>query len=162
MQLWFLGWEDPLEEEMATHSSILAWKIPWTQESKNKWLQLLYRHLRQKKKKKKKKVNKENGREKKMIIFDSKLIWDWNTTLIPKDFLICGLSWNELHLSMLVLSTCWIIINSLLWTLLPTSTGLQRKQGNSRKISTSASLSILKPLTVWITKNCGKFLKRWE
>ena len=28
----FLGWEDPLEEEMATHSSILAWKIPWTDE----------------------------------------------------------------------------------------------------------------------------------
>ena len=28
----FLGWEDPLEEEMATHSSILAWIIPWTEE----------------------------------------------------------------------------------------------------------------------------------
>ena len=28
----FLGWEDPLEEEMATHSSILAWEIPWTEE----------------------------------------------------------------------------------------------------------------------------------
>ena len=27
-----LGWEDPLEEEMATHSSIHAWKIPWTEE----------------------------------------------------------------------------------------------------------------------------------
>ena len=27
-----LGGEDPLEEEMATHSSILAWKIPWTEE----------------------------------------------------------------------------------------------------------------------------------
>jgi len=27
-----LGWEDPLEREMATHSSILAWKIPWTKE----------------------------------------------------------------------------------------------------------------------------------
>ena len=27
-----LGWEDPLEEEMATHSTILAWKIPWTEE----------------------------------------------------------------------------------------------------------------------------------
>ena len=27
-----MGWEDPLEEEMATHSSILAWKIPWTKE----------------------------------------------------------------------------------------------------------------------------------
>ena len=26
------GWEDPLEEEMATHSSILAWKIPWAEE----------------------------------------------------------------------------------------------------------------------------------
>ena len=27
-----LGWEDPLEESMATHSSILAWRIPWTEE----------------------------------------------------------------------------------------------------------------------------------
>ena len=27
----FLGWEDPLEEEMTTHSSILAWRIPWTE-----------------------------------------------------------------------------------------------------------------------------------
>ena len=26
-----LGWEDPLEEEMATHPSILAWKIPWSE-----------------------------------------------------------------------------------------------------------------------------------
>ena len=30
--VWSLGWEDPLEKEMATHSSIPAWKIPWTQE----------------------------------------------------------------------------------------------------------------------------------
>ena len=29
----FLGQEDPLEKEMATHSDILAWKIPWTEES---------------------------------------------------------------------------------------------------------------------------------
>ena len=28
----FLEWEDPLEKEMATHSSILAWKTPWTEE----------------------------------------------------------------------------------------------------------------------------------
>ena len=28
-----LGWEDPLEEDMATHSSILAWEIPWTEEA---------------------------------------------------------------------------------------------------------------------------------
>ena len=31
-QVRSLGWEDPLEKEMATHSSILAWKISWTQE----------------------------------------------------------------------------------------------------------------------------------
>ena len=31
MQVPSLGWEDPLEKEMATHSSILAWKIPWTE-----------------------------------------------------------------------------------------------------------------------------------
>ena len=29
------GWEDPLEKEMATHSSILAWEIPWTEESES-------------------------------------------------------------------------------------------------------------------------------
>ena len=32
MQVRLLGWEDPLEEEMATHSSIFAWDIPWTEE----------------------------------------------------------------------------------------------------------------------------------
>ena len=33
-EIWVqtLGWEDPLEKEMATHSSILAWEIPWTEE----------------------------------------------------------------------------------------------------------------------------------
>ena len=31
-QVQSLGWEDLLEEEMATHSSILAWRIPWTEE----------------------------------------------------------------------------------------------------------------------------------
>ena len=37
-----------------------------------------------------------------------------------------------------------------------------KKQENSRKTSTSASLTRLKPLTVWITTNCRKFFKRWE
>ena len=32
MWVWSLGWEDPLEWEVATHSSILAWEIPWTEE----------------------------------------------------------------------------------------------------------------------------------
>ena len=41
---------------------------------------------------------------------------------------------------------CWII----------------EKHDNSRKTLTSASLTMIKTLTVWITTNCGKFLKRWE
>ena len=42
-----------------------------------------------------------------------------------------------------------------------TSTGSLKKQDSSRKTSTSALLTMPKPLTVWITTNCGKFLKRW-
>ena len=33
MPIQSLGWEDPLEKEMATHSSILAWEIPWTEKT---------------------------------------------------------------------------------------------------------------------------------
>ena len=32
MQVQSLGWKDPLEKEMAAHSSIIAWKVPWTVE----------------------------------------------------------------------------------------------------------------------------------
>ena len=45
---------------------------------------------------------------------------------------------------------------------LPTSFGSQKKQKNSRKTSTYASVTTLMPLTMWITENCGKFFKRWE
>ena len=45
---------------------------------------------------------------------------------------------------------------------LPTSAGSSKKQESSRKTSISALLTMPKPLTVWITTNCGKFLKRWE
>ena len=45
---------------------------------------------------------------------------------------------------------------------LPTSPGSSKKQENSRKIFTSALLTMPKPLTVWITTNCVKFFKRWE
>ena len=45
---------------------------------------------------------------------------------------------------------------------LPTSVGSLKKQVSSRKISTSALLTMPKPLTMWITTNCGKLLKRWE
>ena len=43
---------------------------------------------------------------------------------------------------------------------LPTSTGSLKKQESSRKTSTSALLKMPKPLTMWITTNCGKF--SWE
>ena len=44
----------------------------------------------------------------------------------------------------------------------PTSAGSSKKQESSRETSTSALLTMPKPLTVWITTNCGKFWKRWE
>ena len=43
-----------------------------------------------------------------------------------------------------------------------TFAGSLKKQESSRKISISALLTMPKPLTVWITTNCGKFWKRWE
>ena len=45
-----------------------------------------------------------------------------------------------------IANICWII----------------EKAGEFQKTSTSALLTMPKPLTVWITTNCGKFLKRWE
>ena len=44
---------------------------------------------------------------------------------------------------------------------LPTSNGSLNKQESFRKTSTSALLTISKPLTLWITTNCRKFFKRW-
>ena len=45
---------------------------------------------------------------------------------------------------------------------LSTLVGLWRKQESSQNTTTFASMTMQKPLTVWITRNCGKFLKRWE
>ena len=45
---------------------------------------------------------------------------------------------------------------------LPTSSASEKKQESSRKTSTSALLTMPKPLTVWSTTNYGKFWKRWE
>ena len=45
-------------------------------------------------------------------------------------------------------------------TKLPTTAGSSKKKESSRKTSPSALLATPKPLTVWITINCGKFLKR--
>ena len=62
-------------------------------------------------------------------------------------------------------------INAYIWNLekaeeteikLPKSAGSSKKQESSRKTSTSALLTMPKPLTGWIKTNCGKFFKRWE
>ena len=45
---------------------------------------------------------------------------------------------------------------------LPTFVGSLKKQESSRKTSASALLTMPKPLTMWITTNCGKFFKRWD
>ena len=45
---------------------------------------------------------------------------------------------------------------------LPVSTGSSKKQESSRKASISALLTMPKPLTMWITINCGTFFNRWE
>ena len=45
---------------------------------------------------------------------------------------------------------------------LRTSVGSEKKQENSRKTSTFASLTMLKPMYVWITTNGGKLFKRWK
>ena len=94
-QVRSLGWEDPLEKEMATHSSILAWRIPWTEEP---------------------------GRLQSTGL--QRVRHDWATSLhfIP---------------------------------------GSLEKQESSRKTFISALLTMPKPLTVWITTNCGKFWKIW-
>ena len=47
-----------------------------------------------------------------------------------------------------------------LWIKLPTSVGTEIKQENSRKTSASSSFTAQKPLTVWITTNCRKFLEK--
>ena len=70
-------------------------------------------------------------------------------------------------------SSTWTIVNSHMSKLdlekaeeseikLSTSIGSLKKQESSRKTSISALLTMPKPLTVWITTNCGKFFKRWE
>ena len=87
-----LGWEDLLEKEMAAHSSILAWKIPWMADP---------------------------GRL--MSMGSQRVGHDWAT-----------------------------------------SAGLLKKKESSIKTSTFALFTMPKPLTLQITMNCGKLLKRWE
>ena len=115
------------EKAMAPHSSILAWRIPWTEEP---------------------------GR------------------LQSMGSLGVGHDWSDLAAAAAGCNSTWIK-NFQMYELdlekaeeseikLPTSAGSLKKQESSRKTSTSALLTMPKPLTVWITINCGEFWKRWE
>ena len=99
--------------------------------------------------------------------------------VIPKNVLTIA----QLHSSRVLIRSClksFMPAFSIMWTnnfqmlklglekeekleiKLQTFAGLERKQGNFRKISISVSSTMLKPLTVWIVTNCGKLLERWE
>ena len=54
------------------------------------------------------------------------------------------------------------VLHSIRRQIWKTQVGSQKNQENSRKTSTSASMTMPKPLTAWITTNCEKFFKRWE
>ena len=45
MRVCSLGWEEPLEDKMATHSSILSWRIPWTEEPDSKRVSTELAHM---------------------------------------------------------------------------------------------------------------------
>ena len=133
-----LHWEDPLEKEMTVHSSTIASKIPWTEEP---------------------------GRLQSMG--SQRVGHNWATSLSlshankvihrilqarlqqcrTENFQMYKLGFEEAEESEIKL---------------PTSIGSLKKQESSRKTTTSASLTLVKPLAVWITTNCGKFLKWWE
>ena len=134
-----LGQEDLLEKEMAIHSSILAWKIPWTRN---------------------------------LVGYSPRGCKESDTTE--------SLHFTSLHMlakkcskfSKLVFNSTWTVTFQMFKLdlekaeepeiKLPTSVGSLTKQESSRKISTSALLTMPKPLTVWITTKCGKFFKKWN
>ena len=135
--IWSLDWEDPMWNEMATHSSTLPWRIPWTEEPgsllsmgspkfDNGWAIALISH-----------ANKVM-----LKILQARL----------QQYMNCELPEFKLVLEKAEEPE----IKS------PASTGSSKKQENSRKTSISALLTTPESLTVWITINCRKFWKRWD
>ena len=172
-----LGWEDPLEKKMATHSSTLAWKIPWmekpgrlqsvgSQRVGHDWVTSLSLSLEN--------SALATGLEKVSFRPNPK-----ERKAMPKN----AQTTTQLHLSHTLVkerskfskpgfSNKWTV-NFQMFKLvlekaeepeikLATSTGSWKKPESSRKTPISALLTMPKPLTVWITINCGKFWKKWE
>ena len=136
--LRYLGGEDPLEKEMATHSSILAWRIPWTEEPGglqsmgsqrvgHNWATSL---------------SLSHTSKVMLKILQARLQQYMNHELPDVQ---AGFRKGR-GTSDLIANFHWII----------------EKAKDLQKTSTSASLTTLKLLNVRITTNCGKFWKRWE
>ena len=102
------------------------------------------------------------------------ILWEYIYIHIQKGipWRYCGFSSRHHNKANIVINQSWKIFGfavhvKFMFTLyhsiiLPTSAGSWKKQESSRKTSISAFLTRPKPLTVWITINCGKFWKRWE
>ena len=133
-----LGWEDPLEKEMATHSSILAWEIPWTEEPDG--------------------LQSWDHKESNMTDLLSTCTSLWTCALNTQN----SLEETKIKIHVNRSSSFSLYLSIMFCIKLPTSAGSPKKQESSRKISISALLTMPKPLTVWITINCGKFWKRWD
>ena len=91
-----------------------------------------------------------------VALFAIAFLWDWNENW-PFPGLWPLLSFPNFQMFKLVLEKA-----EEPQIKLPTSSGSWKKQESSRKTSIFVVLTMPKPLTVWITTNCGKFLKRWE
>ena len=114
---------------MAIHSRILAWEIPWTEESGGLQSMELQR------------VRHNLATEQQIINYTMQ----WSSSMILINILSFKIPWFPGNLF------------ALEYTL-----SIWKRQESSRKTSISALLTMPKPLTVWITRNCGKFFKRWE
>ena len=128
---------------MAPHSSTLAWKIPWTQEP--------------------------GGPQ---SMGSLKVGHNWVTSLSLFTFMHWRRKWQHTPMflpgesqgckSLVGWSMGSVRSQSRTWLKQLSSSGSWEKQERSRKTSISPLLTMPKPLTVWITVNCGKFWKRWE
>ena len=125
------------EKAMAPHSSNFAWKIPWMEEPGRLQSMGLLRvgHYR---------VTSLTSHSSKVMlkILQARLqqYMNWELPDVQAGFRKDRGTRDQ------IANICWIM----------------EKEESSIKISTSALLTMPKPLTVWITINCGKFLKRWE
>ena len=93
------------------------------------------------------------------IFFGIELLWNWNENwTFPVSKPGFNSTWN-VNFQMFKLGLEKAEASEIK---LPTSTGSLKKQESSGKTSTYALLTMPKPLTVWITTNCGKFFQRWK